>query len=108
MFDDEMVAYCRFLVWFSFDRALDVTEAFWRLGFNIFLLGALLATYTVDDALFGTCKKSKYNSLRNQILIYFHEKSVIMYDQFYNTNLPVSVGEKRNITQTKASHAIKL
>mgnify|MGYP001181911958 CR=1 FL=1 len=56
MFDDEMVAYCRFLVWFSFDRALDVTEAFWRLGFNIFLLGPLLATYTVVDALFGTCK----------------------------------------------------
>ena len=57
MFDDDMVAYCRFLVWFSFDRALDVTEAFWRLtglGFNIFLLGTLLATYTVDDALFGT------------------------------------------------------
>ena len=57
MFDDDMVAYCRFLVWFSFDRALVVTEAFWRLtelGFNIFLLGTLLATYTVDDALFGT------------------------------------------------------
>ena len=106
MFDDEMVAYCRFLVWFSFDRALDVTEAFWRLGFNIFLLGPLLATYTVVDALFGTCKKSKYNSLRNQILIYFKLEN--MYNQFYNTNLPLSVGEKRNITQTKTSHAIML
>ena len=108
MFDDEMVAYCRFLVWFSFDRALDVTEAFWRLGFNIFLLGALLATYTVDDALFGTCKK-KGNTIHFVIKFQCtYTKLENMYDKFYNTNLPLSVGETRNITQTKTSHAIKL